>query len=422
MLYRELPVETSTFLADSLPSFNRFTSGSNRLLLGSYQDPEFGVVTAEIYSQIRPSTPTKVLEPGAIYDSVTLKLRLDLYRYGSLDVTPQTYKIFQITEELLNDHDYFNRSSVATGRTEIGRTGITVNPDYIDQIREANRKDTILISTTLSPGVGKVLFDMLATRDSTFTNFTYFKKAFPGIALVPDGSDKILGFDPSSALSELVVHYHVDTIKYNYDFYFSEVMGFSRITSNRQNTALYKLATPLVEYAPAGEKNYVQSGVGIYSIVDFDPLLRMKDTISNLAFNAVEIHIPIESYTLKTPPPEGVALRLLNDDNSFAGSRKLFFGQYLVSEQLTDGLYIKNDQSSGSVLFLNEAKTYYTGNITLFAQALITENDAEKRFSRFAFFPTNPESSKSLERFYFDKNKVKLRVYYTKALKQTDIE
>src|SRR5688572_14999594 len=61
-------VRTSTVLLDSIT-----TSGTNRILVGSYQDPVLGFISAASYFQIAPKLPLSI-EINAVYDSAALLL------------------------------------------------------------------------------------------------------------------------------------------------------------------------------------------------------------------------------------------------------------------------------------------------------------------------------------------------------------
>lgn len=421
IFYRELPIESATLLGDSLLTYNSFNSESaKRLLVGRFSDPDFGDISAEFYSQIRPSNTSRAVESGAVFDSVTLKLRLDYYHYGSVETTTQPYHIYTVLEELINNKAYYNRSEVERSRSLVGQTSVTVNTLYLDQIVENQENDTLLLSTTLSPALGQQLFDLWAAKDSndsTFIDFFKFKQAFKGISIVPaEGGDKVLGFNPASSLSELVLHYHVDTTKYDYDFYFDNVMGFSRLVSDRANTALFKLAQPKVEYQSSNGMNYVQSGVGIFSKLNFESIVKLRDTVPHIAFNSVELEIPVEAFEERVRPPAILALRLLNEDNSFAPANTTYYSQNVVPDGNSDGIYVRNDLSSAAVLSYDKEKQLYRGFITQFAQLLFNEENPDKRFTNFALYPLQPEAAKSVDRVVFDRSKLKLKVFYTKAL------
>lgn len=424
VFYRELPVQTSTLLVDSLLTYNNFASNvTNRLLVGSYTDPTFGKVTSQFFTQIIPSNSQRVPETGAVYDSVTLKLRLDYYWYGSRSFDKQIYQIYQISDEIDNTKAYYNTSSVKVGREPIGRTSVSPNPAYLDELASGNISDTLLLTTILNKNIGRQIFDHWVKQDTTFTKFELFKKEFKGIAIVPETTDKILGFDPTSSLSKLVLHYHVDTVKYDFDFYLigNTLTGFTNINSEKSGTKIDGLQRR-VEFLPDDGLNYVHGGVGVFSKIDFQCLLTLKDTVGLTALNSAELVIPVDEFDAGQPPPNTLAIQLLNSDNSLPRSGQLTFNQQLVYDQSMFAYYMTSDPGSVAVLRYDSARKAYGGFITRFAHALMQEDEADKRFQTFAILPYNPSPEKAVHRFRFDRSKIKLNVYYTKPLTATKTE
>jgi hypothetical protein len=388
-------------------------------------DPEFGKVNSKIFTQIRPSNPVKVLETNASYDSVTLHLVLDYYNYGSKLTTPQTFTIHELTEVMDSDSAYDQRSNVAYDPTPIISKTITVDPVYFDKVLEERIKDTIFFSTKLDGAIGRKLFQILASSDSTLEKFDLFQEAFKGLAIVPVNSDKVLGLNPSTALSMVELHYHVDTVKRDYPFYFDYVGSFSRIETDHSGTAIANFTTPRLNYPLNDGKVYAQSGFGLFPNISFQNLISLRDTVPGIVFNSVQLTIPVAAYGSGTPPPEKVGFRVLDKDNSFYPPTKLLWTQYLTpastgNEIIPIGVYIRNDLGLASTALTFDADTKsYSGYITQFAQSLVTEDDPTERFLNFALFAMSPEANKGVDRFSFNAADVKLKVYYTKAIKNT---
>ncbi len=195
-------------------------------------------------------------------------------------------------------------------------------------------------------------------------------------------------------------------------------MGYSQITSDRVGTPLSELINPREDFVSDNNKVFYQSGVGIFSKVDFFSLLMMKDTVPDLSFNSVKIELPIEPFEAATPPPPTFAMKLLEGSNNLiANFTELYFSQYLIPDQATNGVYVRNDTEGTITLTLNTQTNTYEGYITRFAQTLISEDDPEKRFTEFVLFPFNPDATKSVDRLVFDRDKIRLKVFYTKGIK-----
>lgn len=409
-----------------MSTYNEFYAArTKRLLLGAYTDPDFGKVEAKIFTQLRPSNSVKVLEANASYDSITLHLVFDYYNYGSKVSTPQTFTIHELTEVMDPDSAYDQRSNVAYDPTPIVSKTITVDPVYFDKVLNENIKDTVLLSTKLDASTGRKLFQILASSDSTLEKYDLFKEAFKGLAIIPATSDKVLGLNPATTLSMVELHYHVDTVKHDYPFYFDYVGSFSRIETDHSGTAVANLNTPRVDYPLNDGKVYAQSGFGLFPNINFQSLIALRDTVPGVVFNSVQITIPVANYGVGTPPPPKVGFRLLDKGNIFYPPTKLLWSQYLTpastgNEIIPIGVYIRNDLGLASTALTYDADTKsYSGFITQFAQSLVTEDDPTERFLNFALFAMNPEANKGVDRFYFNAADAKLKVYYTKAIKNT---
>lgn len=416
--YREFPLESVVFRNDSLFTYNTFsTSATNRLLVGVYDDPQFGKVSSTIYTQFRPTNTTKLPEEGAEFDSVNLQLRFDNYHYGSDETTTQAIDVYEITEEIKNEisYYYYNSSKQLVERLPIGKARVTINPLFLNQIVEQKKDTTLTTTATVSRIFGKALFDAWKTHDSTFTDFYKFKTIFRGLALVPVSGDKILGFNPTAAATKLVLYYHVDTAKYQFDFSLNNSLGYTNFSSDRSNTPI-ALPDSKKDFVPGDGNGYVQAGIGIFTKLSFKGLVNFKDTVGTAAFSSVELEIPVLDYDAFRPPPGTVALRLVKSDNKFALSNTIGYSQFLIGEGNTDGFYVKDDLASIGVLKFDSETKSYRGYITQFAQGIIREPDPEKRFYDFVLYPYSPDGTKSVNRFWFDRSKVKLKTYYTKPV------
>jgi hypothetical protein len=423
VFYRELPVDAVVFMNDSLSTYNTLvTSTTNRLLAGSYNDPDLGKVTARFYTQFRPDNTVRTAEADAVFDSVSLKLRFDLYHYGANQTNTQLFEVRQIAAEVDNNALFFNNTELPLSRGIFGRMDATMNPLFLDEIVEEKTDTTLVVRTKLEKGFGQLLFDSWVTHDSTFIDFLKFKTQFFGLAVIPETSDMILGFDPLHAQSKLVLHYHYDTTKRTFEFGFNAALGFTQMTADRSNTGVADLLKGRKELVPANGKAYVQSGVGIFTKISMQSLVNLRDTVPNLAFNSVELQIPVEAFDEGKEPPATVSLRLVKDNNYFAGARTLSYQQYLLGDANTDGMYVRNDLSSAGALRYDSANRMYRGFITQFAQALVKEADPEKSYLKFVLYPFNPDATKSVDRFVFDRSQIKLKVYYTKPLTGSDTE
>lgn len=460
--YIEVPVESSIFLMDSLSTKNYYLSSSPRLLVGSYDDPELGKVSSSAYTQFARLALPDSLEYGT-YDSVKLQLRFDYsYLYGSPDVTPQEISIYELDEELTSTFDsipgttnYFNNTAVAVKPTPLADYTFTVNPailkEYYDKETDPSYDPTksgaipnLTINTLLDDEFGQRLFDGAQryqnpadSADSISWSYEAFKKDFKGIAITPVQNDKIVSFTPTSiAYSKIVVYFHIEAGKKDsLQLAFSQLVSFNKIESDRSSTELAALPESPGTFVPPSGNRYLESGVGILTLLDFSNLLTFADTVSasSIMISSAELVISdVADQPENMPVISSLILRAVNADNRF----------YFPSDVQTEGIkdykgtlttvrlsaleestlsIAPEDRSGAAVITMpySSDNKSYSGFMTLFLQELIRNRD-ENPYVKFALYPFGPPIGRSVNRVMFNKDNIKLRIYYTEATINTE--
>ena len=449
--YVEIPIESSVFLRDSLRTTNFTYSGEpNRFMVGKYFDETFGDITAASFTQYFIDTKTfKNLGSTAVYDSVSLELHFDLYHYGATALTPQTISIYELDEELKTDSAkvYSNDSSVPRS-LNIGSKTFTVNTAKFDEFAgSADTKDTVItIKFPLDANFGNRIFnsavklrDATSEADSTFIHFSEFIKEFKGIAIEGETADKIIGFSPVSPASRIVVHYHEnDTVRRALNMTFSGVIGFNQIKANRTGTVLEPVKQHYQTVLQDDNNRYIQSGIGILTKLDFSKFYEFTDTVPYILINSAELSI--ESVQASTyAPPASLSLRVLKDNNRmkvYVAKNEQDAQDYLSYQGLlrydvgfqsspaivdSDSVFYATDKSN--VLNYSSKDNSYKMLMTLFTQRLTVPSENVTKFKYFVLHPAaqNPSISpaaqsglKSVNRVIFPKDKIKLKIYYTK--------
>ncbi len=420
--YAEIPVPSSVLLLDSVRSMNYLSTETTRLLVGSYSDPLLGEVTAKGFAQIRPSDITSPIAGGSVFDSAFLQLRFDFYNYGTSGSTPLELSIHEITEVLSLEDLYFSKSEATYNPTPIGTIATSIDQVLFD--KELNDTDTdslLVVNIRLDQNFGQRLFNANDPEDENFTNFNLFKNRFKGLAIIPTVSDKVVGISNSSN-TFLTVYYHTGETKSSRTFVLSSGVSFSNITSDRSSTELSGLTNYHEEFSSPVNR-YVQSGVGIATKLDFSGFYDLIDEYPNVIINSVELAIDNVAEPGNFDYPV-LGLAMLDENNKF---KKLTTSQdttdYLAFEnKVLLGNLISND--AGAVPYLiSDATTllglsYSSDNDkflsypTLFFQQLYALR--EKRFPTWALTAINPTSTKTVNRVVFNKDNIKLRVYYTR--------
>lgn len=438
VLYKELPIESSVFLIDSLNTTN-YGSG-DRFLVGKYIDDDLGNVTASAFSQyfIAGSIPDSLAL--STLESVTLRLAFDYYNYGSGLNGDQTIEIYELAKKLHTVDNkslayYYSRSDVAIG-SKIGDLTFAINPTIFNENQKPPTPPAktpveyreIVIDKTFGAPIFESAQNYETTknaalkvnRDTVFVTYSRFVKSFKGIAIKPVSGDKILGFNPASPQTKLVLHLRKDNGKPD-SLVFSlsrGVASFSQILSDKSGD-LFSL--------PA-DMRYVQNGVGIVTKLDLSPFLAFADTIPQMVINSAEILIDdVPSQSEFQRPPIGLGLRVLNDDNSFrndtAKTNLAEINKYKGTVSWPSGTnpvpigYVNSEQQITPLtlpFIANGTEKNYIGFTTLFLQELYNNyKKGETLFSKLALYSNLPQAGKTVERVGFHKDNIKLRIYYT---------
>jgi len=451
--YVEIPITSSVILRDSLRTSNFNYSGElNRLLVGNYSDEAFGNISAAAYTQFFTTSTTKV-GATAVFDSISVQLKFDLYNYGSSSTTPQSISIHELSKELRPDsiQYLYNKTSTAYSGL-LGTKTFSINPtDFNKFAASSEDQDTVItIRLPLDFNFGQRLFnsalkyrDATTAADSTFVRFTEFIKEFKGIVIKSETGDKIVGFSPAATQSRITLHYHeADVDSLSIGFAFNPVVSYNQITSDRSATELAALTQYYQESLNSSDKRYIQSGVGILTKLDLSKFYEFADTVPYVLINSAELSI--ESVEPSPyAPPSILALRVLETNNrmkhfsltspqdqidllSYKG-----FLRYDVPIQNSAPIvendsvfYVSGDRAD--YLDYSSSNHSYSAILTLFFQQLTLDDDTKTKFKYFILYPGSQASSvpagqsgsKSVNRVVFPKDKIKLKVFYTKPSTQ----
>jgi Domain of unknown function (DUF4270) len=451
--YVEIPIESSVLLRDSLRTSNFNYSGEiNRLLVGKYADEDFGEIAAAAFTQFFTTSQLKV-GSTAVFDSVSMQLRFDLYNYGAQVMTPQMISVHELTQELKSDSlaYYFNKSNVAYSGL-LGTKTFSINPvDFNKFAASSEDKDTVItIRLPLDFNFGQRLFnsalkyrDATTAADSTFVRFPDFVKEFKGIVIKPESADKILGFSPSATQAGITLHYHeTDKDSLSIRLAFSPVIGFNQIKSDRSATELSALTQYYEESLNSSNNRYIQSGVGILTKLDFSKFYEFADTVPYVLINSAELAIESVEPSPHTPPSI-LSLRILEANNRMKkfsltnpqDQKDLVayngFLRYDIpisnSAPVVENdsvFYASGDRSD--LLTYSSTNSSYSGVMSLFFQQLTLDDESRTKFKYFVLYPGSQSTStpagqngsKTVNRVVFPKDKIKLKVYYTKPTTQ----
>lgn len=406
------------------------------LLVGQYQDPELGNITAQSFLTIYPTINSE-LQARAVYDSITVQFRLNAYAYGFTGTQQKTFKVHEITGDtltLFNGNTYYASSPAPQYSADpIGQANISVNYDSLQKqaALAANRQDTFLITGRLSDDFGSRIFEAVRAGFTTSAQARLFKSQIKGIALLPGDEPGILGINvlasTTGQFSKVTLHYHTlteagavdDTLSRSFG---TELSSFTRIQADRTGTEL--AGTVPYQSTDTPGLRYVQSGAGLLTKLDLSPFWVFADSVDNVLINSAELSIGASGASgLK--PHDGLMLALMNNEtdqllNSAVAADREVVSQYYSASADGTRYFVAGTDAGGTIQYDGEANRF-SGFITLFAQSLFSSKDKgdgtvnEERLKYVALYPVNPPIGRSVTRTIFPKENVSLRIYYTRA-------
>lgn len=400
---------------------------TSRLLAGNYVDPVFGSIQAQALMQFKPFDLTTPISATAQFDSLVFRMRFDFYSYGSTGETRQTFAVHEITQELDLKNDYFFNSAVDVAASQLGVNTVNVNYEYFKKEFEDTDKDSVLIvKVKLSNSFGQRLFDAIDPEDVNYTDYDLFKTTFKGLALIPKQSDKIVGLSPGDLNSSLQLYYHDGDVKKTLSFIFSFTQGsyqsitFSKILADRSSTELSGLNQFHTDFDP-GLKRYIQGGSSIITKMDFSKFYEYIDTIPNMMINSAELEISGVETSSDFKAPKALTVSMLRSNNRFKTIKTEqdsidyinFNGKVVLGDQLK--FFAAKDEGSTFSMDYSSTNNTYNGFPTLFFQQLFNLKSKQYQYPFWALRSGDPQPGKSVDRVVFPKDKLKLKIYYTRS-------
>lgn len=441
---QEFTLPSTVILVDSLITDN--LDNTSRLLVGQYQDFRFGTVRAEAFTQLFPANKSRI-SSSSVFDSVTIKVRLDFYSYGLEGESLERMTVHEITEDSISPYrHYFYNSTLGYNPSPLGEISCLVNTDTLSKHAGLGAKaDTILYTGRLAHNFGLKLFSQaFVDTDSTFSyqEFAYFMK---GLAFVPSQSNMIVGINTNS-VSEVTIHYHTpeDTLTRSYRIgpaAPSFAYGFNNITTTRTGD-LAAITQTYEGYAPPSGWRYLQSGSPAITKVDISEFYSfitgssdgINDSITNMEINSAEISFNIETPPDGMAPPTQLFLRVMNSDdlylnNAVSADNEFMSGFYAFTGDIT-GLnkrfgayyYPGNDTSRDWITVdYNSSSKKYTGYATLFFHNLFAKKEGDRKkgiedpnqIQYLGIVPISPTPSRTVNRAVINASSIKLKVTYT---------
>jgi Domain of unknown function (DUF4270) len=398
-------VVTSTVLMDSVP-----TSNSSVLLVGGYRDSQLGLVSSSTYFQIAYLS-NFLPEATSVYDSIALILPYNRYSYGD------TTKSFTI-----NIHELSQTIKVRTIPPYVGNKNSILNPvSALYNTSTVKYFPAPIVSATLQfyPHRDSVYIPLpkalgakwfgIAKADSSFhfkDPIRFISDYFKGIHITSDmGTDaSIIGFKANKAKIRLYYRKIVGDILTVVHFDFPVVNGFNQFNHISADRAASP-ASPLINSvaipsSSTGNVSYVQSGVGVFTKLEFPTLKEFfKNTNYVLIDALLEVNLVQKTYLNYTKPVVGLSAYVTDQSNILIGA--LPAGNGILTVPIRYDLEYSLD-------------TKYSFTLTDFINSEIRSNTQNTQLALLSPFATSEVNRAVIGNRFHPTNKIKLKIYYSR--------
>ena len=408
--YVEIPLNTSNIYLDSV----RTDEGD--VYFGKYSNSIFGDVNAIAYTQFSFQKGDEVQPiPGEIaenyylpnesskLDSAVLYLKFSKV-YGAPTFNEQEITISQIQDTLFSSALYTSSRYVEIN-SAIGQIGFTRF--------KTNNTDTFL-TVPISDFYGKFLLNRIIDDVQTVELIDQTR----GIAFVPgENNSQLVSFDLDHEDSKLVVFFNNpeegnayspadDSLQYIFRFNSPLTKKYSYYDIDRSSSDLSSIdGINTNEKFNIQNKIYWQSATGIYPVINLDNFHSFLDTASNIVLNKVEIITgPIDNINSFIPPSKSLYYILKNNRLNPVG----IISNPEENVIMKDNAYYSDESDPAEHIFDSIVSFSYRGESTVFFQELALNNISADELISF------PELPNSFDNLVIDKDKIYLKVYYTK--------
>ena len=390
-------VNLSSFMADSVA-----TSNTSVALIGSYQDPELGLVQARSYFQLGTGDVSFSSDDDDQLDSLTLKMRYSDYIYG--DTTKiRTINVYRLTQdlELPKNQDYFyNNTSLSHEADPIGSITFAPRP-MKDNDMEIRLNDTW----------GEKLLNMIKDGNDTIGSTSEFIKYLPGLYVESETTDgSVLGFTLADTTCYMVIYasrFDMEKVETEFKFTFtnSEVQ-FNNIQSDRSgtNSALITNNNILdISSSLSGNRSFIQAGTGIFTRIEFpglSELLQMDQ--QRILLKAELILKPIYQSYLDYDLPETLYLYESNRVNEIGDVVTNSSDESVTAKVVIDEFYHKDTYYQFDITeFISTelADGYFDVEHALLTQ--ISNSDIKETVDRIVFADNTQSQFKPLLKIYY---------------------
>lgn len=348
---------TSGLLAHSVREDSVRTDGNaiKTAMLGSMLDPTFGKTTAQIFSQFRLSENGHNFgDTLVIVDSLVLSLTYSGF-YGDT-LSPQTIKVYELSEDMDQDSSYYSHQSIADDGNEIA--SVTFVPTPADSVRVGDDLKAPQLRIPLSMEFAEKIINADGTVFDNNDSWLDFMKGLRIKTEPVSSAGGILLFDMLASNSLITIYYRSGNPSDTLSFEFLSNSNCARFTAFEHNDYLQASSELMAQIIDGdtslGEDRFYLQGMGGVKAQLRLPDIEKYFEDGAVAINEAKLIFNIYDNGSELEPPPQLGLAMIDED-----------GDYVP---LPDA----SEVSSYYGGYLNDAGTQYYFRISRYVQQILT--------------------------------------------------
>ncbi|MBQ0735912.1 DUF4270 family protein [Aquimarina celericrescens] len=344
-------VALSTYKLDSI-----ITSSSNRILVGQYSDPVFGITRAESYMELTPTNYS--ISDDAKLDSIALILNYDGYSYSDTTKVSLLNVHLLKDEVIARDDAFFNTSYIDYEENPIAS---------IDYYPEPSDEDSLYIAIPKS--VGEELF--VKIREGVINDENELRNELKGFTLQPGDLDNssVVGFSTVNTDTYLRFFYTIpdefgeneQTLDLVINSSPSFPTYFNNLQSNTEDTFFEALTDQEINLASpdANNRSYIQAGVGMVTRIQFPYIKKLSEIPGTGTILDATLKIKPSPETFNDFLPINDSLSVNNSNQNNGIENQLFNGLGEVYATINE-----NDREFNEIIYEIKVGVYLEEELT----------------------------------------------------------
>ena len=345
------------------------TDNAANVVLGSYNDPKFGKFDASFYTQLRLAgvNPNFGDASTIVVDSFVLALEYVGY-YG--DLSPQTFEVYELNEDLYLDSTYYgftNKNTKPGNLVPVGTELMT--PDPFNKAVVGGDSLLPQLRIQLNTSLATALINEATSGSTTFASNESFLTFFKGLKVKTNngtqasGTGGILYFNINSPASKATIYFTQDGVQKTYDLLINtSCADFTHVEKDITGKPLEQL----LQNESLGNIEFYAQAFNFRALVKIPGLNNLK---KNQLIHRANLHLPIQfqsNYRYKPGLNISVATRIKEAVQTYTnlgvlGSYDDYTKEFSVDlKQYTQAIINKDIENTGIILspryFINSAE------------------------------------------------------------------